>query len=265
MFRRTLFGCASMLLLMSVAGCGGGEQKPQLPPVSGGGGTASTAPAVDKSKWTADISGKVIFEGTAPKPQRIQMSADPFCASNVKPQEAMTEEAVVNADGTLQNVIVYIKSGIQGSFPTPSEPVVIDQKDCRYHPHVFTLMVNQPFKIKNSDSTLHNIHAWAVTNTPFNIGQPVQNMETTKMFDKTEMPLPIRCDVHKWMSAFVGVFNHPFHTVTRDSGTYDLKLPPGKYEVVAWHEKFGIQTQTVEVAADEKKEVNFTFKETKTE
>jgi hypothetical protein len=138
---------------------------------------------------------------------------------------------------------------------------MIDQKDCRYTPHVMTMQVNQPLKIRNSDATLHNIHAWAEKNTPFNEGQPVQNLETTKTFTVEEMPLPIRCDVHRWMGAFVGVFTHPFHTVSANGGAYSLKLPAGNYEIVAWHEKYGEQTQSIQVADNEQKvDVNFTFK-----
>jgi len=86
-------------------------------------------------------------------------------------------------------------------------------------------------------------------------------MEATTTFDKPEIPVPIRCDVHKWMNAFVGVFTHPFHTVTHEEGTFELKVPPGKYEIAAWQEKFGEQTQTVEIADHEKKDLVFTFKE----
>jgi len=109
--------------------------------------------------------------------------------------------------------------------------------------------------------TEHNIHIWSMINMPFNVGQPVQNMEATTTFDKPEIPVPIRCDVHKWMNAFVGVFTHPFHTVTHEEGTFELKVPPSKYEIAAWQEKFGEQTQTVEIADHEKKDLVFTFKE----
>lgn len=257
MSKRILFGCALFLLALTVSACGGGEQTSQMPP-AGGTPAGGMAPAAAAPMPTAAVSGKVNFEGMAPKAAKIQMAADPYCASHSV--NAMSEEAVVNADNTLQNVIVYVKSGVTGSFPTPKDPIVIDQKDCRYTPHVLTMMASQPLKIKNSDATLHNIHAWAVANTPFNIGQPVQNMETAKTFDKPEMPLPIRCDVHKWMSSFVGVFNHPYHAVTREAGAYEIKLPAGKYEIEAWHEKFGTQVQSVEVKDNDKIELNFTFK-----
>jgi hypothetical protein len=192
------------------------------------------------------------------------MSADPYCASHE--QDTKTQEVVVNANGTLSNVIVYLKSGFEGMrFATPKEPVVIDQRNCRYDPHVFTLMVHQPLIIKNNDATLHNIHIWTMTNPPFNVGQPIRNMQATTTFDKPEMPVAIRCDVHKWMNAFMDVFNHPFHTVTHEEGTFELKVPPGKYEIAAWQEKLGEQTQEVTVGAHETKTVGFVFREKETE
>jgi hypothetical protein len=86
-------------------------------------------------------------------------------------------------------------------------------------------------------------------------------METQKTFTTEEVPLPIRCDVHKWMGAFVGVFPHPYHTVSKGGGSYELKLPAGNYEIVAWHERYGQQSQMVTVAENGKADLNFTFKE----
>jgi plastocyanin len=252
-----LFACSSILVLAIAVSCGGGDSsKPALPPAPGG---APAAGGFDMSKATATVGGKIVFEGTAPPAQKIQMSADPYCASHST--NALTEEVVVS-DGGLQNVIVYVKSGHEsfGPFRAPAEPVVIDQKDCRYTPHVFTIQTGQPLDVKNSDSTLHNIHGWAEVNAPFNVGQAVKDMKNTFKLDKEEMPLPIRCDVHRWMNSFAGVFNHPFHTVSKEAGSFSLKLPAGKYEIVAWHEKFGTQTQTVEVKDNEKLDLNFTFK-----
>jgi plastocyanin len=255
MHKRMLFVCSALLVFALAVNCGGGETTSNLPPAPVGGG----APTFDMATANAGVTGKIVFEGTPPTPAKIQMTADPYCASHST--NAVSEEVVVN-DGGLDNVIVYVKSGLPAAtFPTPTETVMIDQKDCHYTPHVLTMQVNQPMKIRNSDATLHNIHAWAEKNTPFNEGQAVQNMESTKTFTMEEMPLPIRCDVHKWMGAFVGVFSHPFHTVSKGGGTYSLKLPPGTYEIVAWHEKYGEQTQTVQVADNEQKvDVNFTFK-----
>ena len=256
MHKRTLFVCSSLLVLVIAANCGGGGGTTEIPPPPAG---SAAGPTFDMSKVNATVTGKIVFEGTAPAPARIQMSADPYCQSHSN--NAVSEEVLVS-EGGLENVIVYVKSGVpSGTFATPTETIQIDQKDCHYVPHVLTMQVNQPLKIKNSDATLHNIHAWAEKNAPFNEGQPVQNMESTKSFTMAEMPLPIRCDVHKWMGAFVGVFTHPFHTVSKGGGSYSLKLPAGNYEIVAWHEKYGEQTQMVQVTDNEQKvDINFTFK-----
>lgn len=121
-------------------------------------------------------------------------------------------------------------------------------------------MINQKLKISNSDPTLHNIHCWAEKNPQFNIGQPVKGMVTEKSFASAEVMIPFRCDVHKWMSAYVGVVAHPYFQVTGKDGAYSLaKLPPGEYVIEAWHEKYGTKTQKVSVSDNETKEVSFSF------
>ena len=139
--------------------------------------------------------------------------------------------------------------------------MTVDQKECRYHPHVFGVQVGQPLEILNSDPTLHNIHAVAKNNREFNNGQPLQNMKTTHTFTAPEVMVPFKCDVHGWMNAFVGVLNHPYFAVTDAAGTFNLKtLPAGTYTIEAWHEKLGTMTQTVTIGAKETKDIAFTFK-----
>jgi hypothetical protein len=239
-----------------VVACGGGGESDGIPPAPTGGGGGG-GPSYDPASATATVTGKISFEGTPPANEKVQMSSDPYCQT--KAASYPTLETVKVSDGGLENVIVYISTGAaSASYPTPA-PVEVDQQNCHYIPHVFTLMTNQPLKIKNSDMTLHNIHAWAEKNPQFNVGQPVAGMVSDAKFAKPEVPLPIKCDVHKWMGAFVGVFEHPFHTVSKSGGTFELKLPPGKYEITAWHEKFGKKTAMVEVAGTDKKDVNFSF------
>jgi hypothetical protein len=122
-------------------------------------------------------------------------------------------------------------------------------------------MAGQDLKIVNSDGTLHNIHALPKTNAEFNIGQPFQKMETVKKFDKPEVPVRFKCDVHKWMGAYAGVFSHPFFATTNDQGTFEIKnLPAGTYTIEAWHEKYGTQSQQVTVGGTDTKTVDFSFK-----
>jgi hypothetical protein len=137
---------------------------------------------------------------------------------------------------------------------------VLNQQGCHYTPHVFGVQVGQPLDILNSDDTLHNVHAAAQVNQEFNLGQPFKGMKTTRTFDKPEVMIPFKCDVHTWMNAFVGVLAHPYFAVSADGGKFSLKtLPPGTYEIEAWHEKLGTQTQTVTVGEKETKEITFTF------
>jgi plastocyanin len=247
-------------LSLVLAGCGGGGgDEFQLP--AGAGAGAPSGPAYDPSTATATISGSILFEGEAPTMPRIQMAADPYCQGAAP--EATSQEVLVTADGRLQNVMVFLRSGYDTgvSYPAPTAPLLIDQQGCRYRPHVFTVMSNQPITIRNSDMTLHNIHAFPMINMQINIGQAVQGMENSESFALAEGPFAIRCDVHRWMNSFTAVFDHPFHTTSADTGDYGISVPPGTYEIVAWHEKYGEMTGSVTVADGETSEFNFTFSE----
>jgi hypothetical protein len=189
------------------------------------------------------------------------MSEEAKCAAKYKttPHEQIV---VVNPNGTLANVLVYVKSGLpaDAKYPTPTTPVVIDQEGCMYHPRVFGIMVNQPLEIKNSDPLLHNIKAMAKKNRPFNISQPAAGMTTNKTFSAVEVMLPFECNVHGWMHAFAAVLPHPFFSTTGTDGSFTITgLPAGTYTIEAWHEKYGTQDATVTVAAAGTKTADFTF------
>jgi plastocyanin len=190
------------------------------------------------------------------------MNADPVCVKENKTPQ-FQETYMVGSDGkSLANVFVYIKDGLGNYvYDSPTQPATIDQKECRYHPHVFGMRVGQPLEILNSDPTLHNIHALPKANQEFNTGQPIQGMKTTHTFTAKEVMVPFKCDVHGWMNAYVGVLDHPYFAITDASGKFELKsVPPGTYTIEAWQEKMAPQTQSVTLGQKETKEVNFTFK-----
>lgn len=222
---------------------------------------AQPAAAPAASADGATITGTVKFTGAAPAMPTIQMAADPYCAQQHASAPAKDEEVVVDGQGDLANVFVYVKN-VPGTYPPPATPVVLDQHGCQYHPHAIVLQVGQPLQIKNSDATLHNIHAMPAVNSQFNEGQPVQGMVSTKKFDKAEItPFRVKCDVHGWMKAFMAVMPNPFYAVSAENGTFTISgLPPGNYTLVAWHEKYGAQEQPITVAPKESKTVAFTFK-----
>lgn len=212
------------------------------------------------SALAGDVSGKVSFEGKAPVSMKLKMNADPICLkANTK--GAFGEEVVVNKNGTLKNVLIYVKDGLGGkTFPTPSQKLVFDQIGCVYKPHVLGIQLGQELEVLNSDPTLHNVHSLSKSNTQFNQAMPMKGMKITKKFDKLET-FKVKCEVHTWMGAYIGVFNHPFYAVSNDDGTFTLKgVPAGDYTIEAWHEKYGVQTAKVKVDAAGKATADFKFK-----
>jgi len=206
------------------------------------------------------ISGKVKFTGAAPVMAKIDMSDEATCQKDYTTPPTK-EDVVAGAGGALANVFVYVKAGLPATYTAPAAttPVVLDQHGCRYHPHVFGVMVGQTLSIKNSDGIAHNIKAKGVKNRPFNISQP-NSMATTRTFTAPEVMVPLECNVHGWMKAWLGVLPHPFFAVTGPDGSFKITgLPPGTYTIEAWHERFGTQTATVTVAGAGAKTQDFTF------
>ncbi len=209
----------------------------------------------------ATITGKIKFTGARPTNPRIDMSEEVAC-KNKYTAPPTAETVVVNANGTLANVFVYVKAGLPAgaTYPAPATPVVLDQSGCRYHPHVLGIMVRQNLEILNSDPVLHNIKAKAVKNRPFNVSQPSAGMKTMRTFAAPEVMVALECNVHGWMNAFLGVLPHPFYAVSGADGSFSIKgLPPGTYTIEAWHEKYGTQTATVTVVGAAPKTQDFTF------
>lgn len=223
--------------------CGGGANAPAA--------TATGDVAALDPSTTGTVSGRVVLTGTPPAAQTIRVDGDKTCATLVPGAERKTESYVVGDGGTLANVFVYVKTGLEGrSFPVPSEPVVVDQQRCWYTPRVVGVRVGQPLQVLNSDPLLHNVRAEAAINQPFNQGQPVQGVRYSHTFSTDEVMVALRCDVHAWMNAWVGVMNHPYFAVTGADGAFSLpNLPAGTYTVEAWHEAAGTTTGTVTVTA----------------
>ena len=207
------------------------------------------------------VSGKIVYDGKVPGRRKIQMAADPLCAAK-HTATVRSEAMIVNADTTLKNVFVYVKKGLEGKkFETPTEPVVLDQNGCIYKPHVLGVQVGQPLKILNNDGTLHNIHPKPKVNKEFNLAMPKFMKKKVRTFEKAEVMIPVKCDVHPWMQSFIGVLDHPHYGVSGDDGSFTLNgLDAGTYTIEAWHEICGSQTQEVSVKDGEDTAVEFTFK-----
>jgi plastocyanin len=223
---------------------------------------AASAPAAEPAAAPIDpataatVSGVVKFDGTAPKPAKIDMSQDTAC------QGSNTAENLVVSGGNLENVFVYVKEGLGNrTFPTPSEPVTLTQVGCKYKPHVLGVMAGQTIKIINGDPTTHNIHPTPKDNREWNESQAPQAPALEKNFAREEILLPVKCNQHPWMRMYVNVVKSPFYAVTGADGKYEIKgLPPGDYTIAFVHEKLGEQEQKVTLAPKDSKTLDASFK-----
>jgi Polysaccharide lyase family 4, domain II len=242
---------------LAVAAC----SKKEEAPAEKAAAPAPAAAPVDAAS-AGSVAGSVKLEGPAPKVAKLKTDSDPYCAKFHASAPLESEEVVAAKDGALANVIVYVKTGLESrSFPTPSEAVTITQSGCQYKPHVVALMVNQPINIVNGDQTTHNIHPTPTNNRDWNKSQGPGAAAINDSFAREEIAIPVKCNVHSWMKAYIAVLKNPYYQVTGADGTFDLKnLPPGDYTITAWQEKLGAVDQKVTVGAKEAKKVDFVFK-----
>ena len=251
-------GFASYIgVLLCMQGCSRPEKGTvPTPPAS-----KASAPLFQVDPTTAgSVSGSVLAPGAAPIRTRIDMSEDPACASaHVGP--AYDTQLTLGAQGAVTNAFVYIAHGLEGKLFAPStEVATIDQRGCSFQPRVLGLQVGQSLRILNSDPVTHNIHPMATINRDWNHSQGPGDQPITRRFSKPEVMIPVKCNIHSWMRAYVGVLDHPYFAVTDRNGHFVLpNLPPGTYTVGLWHERLGRQERQVTVAPRQTVTANFSY------
>jgi len=251
MLTRSVRSSLALLALAATVAC---SSPPAAPPPTGGGKKVDPVTA-------SVLMGKVTFTGIAPAPEPIRMAAaDPNCTEGAGPNPL--SDAVLITDGGLQNVFVYVKQGLDPaySFDVPTKAVEIDQHGCMYTPRVLGVRAGQPIQVVNNDNTMHNVHSLPASNRELNQSTPARGTTATQTFTMPEVMVRFKCDVHGWMTAWVGVVAHPFFAVTSADGVYEIKgLPPGTYTIEAWHEKFGTKTSQVTIGEHTTQTLSFVF------
>lgn len=250
------------LLLPLLAACGGeedlllvGDAKSSVYSGGGGGGYSLTGPG------KGSITGKVVFSGMPYSRRRLDLTTeDGFCVDARRPEGLMSEDFLVGKNGELMGVIVYVKKGAETvKVPVPDEPVVLDQLNCQYIPHVAVVQTGQTLILKSSDDTNHNVHGAPGANNEFNIPMSKPG-QISKVLTKTEVAKRVYCDVHGWMESWLAVLPHSFHAITGEQGTFKIEdVPEGTCLLAAWHEELGELTFEVTVKAGEAVTQEITF------
>ena len=208
------------------------------------------------------VSGTIHFSGKPPERVKIDMSMDPVCS--ITGGDNYSEQFVVH-DGKLANAYVYVKDGPPIAMNAPIQrvnAVVMDQVGCRYTPHVIAVTRGAAVEFRNSDATMHNIHTMPtiVGNETIDISQGAKGAPVQKVFKEPEVMIPVRCNNHPWMNAFINVAPTPFWAVTDTNGHFEIQgLPAGTYTLAVVHEKMGEQTTTVTIAPKETEKADFTY------
>ena len=219
----------------------------------------NSAVASIQARKAGTIRGHIGMTGKVPGNPIIRMGMDPMCAKLNAGKRTVQETVAASADGSLANVFV----SLQGTFPAtpvPTGPVTIDQRGCMYFPRVIGARVGQTVQVRNSDDLYHNVHGVSTHGNDFNISQPKAGIVQELRLKDPEIMLKVVCDVHRWMTAFVGVMSHPYFATTDGGGAFAIaNVPAGNYTIQAWHELFGVLTQTVRVTEGSTNTVEFAY------
>jgi hypothetical protein len=207
------------------------------------------------------IRGKISFTGDKPAAQQVNMESDPLCRKASAGKKVFDDQVIVSSDGGLANAFVYIRTGLEGKkFETPVDEAVLDQHGCMFGPRVMGVMTRQAVIVRNGDPVEHNVHPTPKNNASWNEGMEPNGPDVKHKFAHAEVMIRVKCNVHAWMRSYIGVLDHPYFAVTGKDGSFTLRnVPPGRYMVGVWHEKFGEMEQAVIVDASGEQKLSLQY------
>ncbi|MFP6583757.1 MAG: carboxypeptidase regulatory-like domain-containing protein, partial [Candidatus Hydrogenedentota bacterium] len=211
------------------------------------------------------VTGKVVFEGKAPRMGPLPVEADPHCVKLRAGNPLLNEMLVLGEGQTMANVLVRVVSNLpKKEHAVPKEPIILSQQGCQYSPHVFAMRRGQSIKFQNPDGINHNVHLLPEKNKEMN--RAMANKDVTFLYkaEHAEDVFTIKCDVHSWMRAYCAVLDHPYFAVTGTDGTFSIEgLPAGTYEIEAWHERLKTRRGEVTIGDDGGATIDFTYSKPK--
>ncbi len=249
--------CIAVVAALVTLQCGGKPEQPKK-------AAAELKPVVyfhPDPATAATVSGRIRFHGARPARQVISMVSDSGCEKAHGGKPVYLETVLLSKNGDLANAFVYIKSGLEGKVfePVPA-PVLLDQHGCLFVPRVIGLRNGQVLDVKNSDEVSHNIHPMPVNNREWSQQQSPGSPDMEHKFPRPEIMIPVKCNVHSWMHAYIGVVEHPYFAVTGADGTYQwANVPPGDYTVAVWHETLGERTKQMHLGPSEHASLDFDY------
>jgi plastocyanin len=248
---------SALLTIIAASGCSPGAKQaaPAVP-------AQPAIPAFQVDPATAgSISGTIRYSGKRPPRKVIDMSSEPACVAAHK-GKAIDESLLVSPSGQLANSFIYVKSGLEGKrFEISAAAVTIDQHGCWFHPRVLGVQVGQTFDVVNDDPVTHNIHPMAQANREWNHSQGAGDPPIHRKFLKPEIMIPVKCNIHSWMHAWIGVVDNPYFAISQENGSYTISnLPPGTYTIGFWHEGLAPQEQQITIAPHSNTAADITFK-----
>ncbi|MCS6911845.1 MAG: urate hydroxylase PuuD [Myxococcales bacterium] len=252
-------GVLVSLLLPAARRLEGASSAPAGAPSSGQslGGPQRPPPGIGADR-VGSIHGIVRLAGSAPERKRVVLPSG--CVEQHR--GPVFDNSVLVDQGRLMNAFVYISEGIgTWPWPPPRTEVVIDQRGCIYQPRVVGVQIGQDVAILNSDPIVHNVRAVADSNAPFNEIMVNRDSRLLRRFEQAEVMVHLKCDIHPWMGAFIGVVAHPYFAVSGPQGAFTLRnVPAGEHTLSAWHEVYGRLSQRVTVEPGSTTQVEFTFR-----